>query len=66
MMNTVVTGCPFCGASTGLPHESQEACIAALQEEIAQTRKIVQRVKSTPEVAPADDPAAGANPKPTK
>ena len=37
--------CPFCGASTDLPHESQEACIAALQEEIARTREIVERVK---------------------
>lgn len=37
--------CPFCGASTDLPHESQEACIAALQEEIARTRQIVERVK---------------------
>ena len=66
MMSTLVTSCPFCGASTGLPHESQEACIAALQEEIAHTRKIVQRVKSTPEVAPADDQAADATPKPKK
>ncbi len=37
--------CPFCGASTDLPHESQEACIAALQREIAVTREIVERVK---------------------
>jgi uncharacterized Zn finger protein (UPF0148 family) len=37
--------CPFCGASTDLPHESQEACIAALQREIARTREIVERVK---------------------
>lgn len=42
----VVTSCPFCGASTDLPHDSQAACIAALQEEIAVTRKIVDRVKS--------------------
>ena len=38
--------CPFCGASTDLPHESQEACIAALQREIARTREIVERVKA--------------------
>jgi hypothetical protein len=42
--------CPFCGASTDLPHESQEACIAALQEEIARTRKIVERVKALTEI----------------
>lgn len=41
----VETSCPFCGASTDLPHESQEACIAALQREIAKTREIVERVK---------------------
>jgi hypothetical protein len=41
----VETSCPFCGASTDLPHESQEACIAALQLEIARTREIVERVK---------------------
>ena len=40
------TSCPFCGASTDLPHESQEACIAALQLEIARTREIVERVKA--------------------
>ena len=62
---TVATSCPFCGASTGLPHESQEACIAALQEEIAHTRRIVERVKSTPDAAPADDQPAGA-PRPKK
>jgi coproporphyrinogen III oxidase-like Fe-S oxidoreductase len=41
----VKESCPFCGASTDLPHESQEACIAALQQEIARTREIVERVK---------------------
>ena len=41
----MATSCPFCGASTDLPHESQEACIAALQREIARTREIVERVK---------------------
>ena len=44
----VAMSCPFCGASTDLPHESQEACIAALQREIARTREIVERVKPHP------------------
>jgi hypothetical protein len=51
----VVTSCPFCGASTNLPHESQEACIAALQEEIARTRKIVERVRPVAEPVSAND-----------
>jgi hypothetical protein len=51
----MVTSCPFCGASTDLPHDSQEACIAALQEEIALTRRIVDRVKSHAHANPGDD-----------
>lgn len=42
----VPTSCPFCGASTNLPHESEQACIAALHEEIACTRAMVARVKA--------------------
>lgn len=53
--NHVVTSCPFCGASTDLPHDSQAACIAALQEEIAITRKIVDRVKSHAHANSGDD-----------
>ena len=55
--------CPFCGATTGLPHESQEACIAALQEEIARTREIAERLKVQPNVVSDDDPTSEANPK---
>ena len=51
----MVTSCPFCGASTDLPHESQEACIAALHEEIARTREIVKRVRPVAEVVSAND-----------
>jgi hypothetical protein len=60
----VVTGCPFCGAITGLPHESQEACIVALQEEIARTREIVERVKPHADTDPGDDRTARRNAKP--
>jgi hypothetical protein len=60
--NPVVISCPFCGANADLPHESQEACIAALQEEIARTREIVERVRPHADAAPADDQAAGPNP----
>jgi hypothetical protein len=51
----VVTACPFCGASTALPHVTEEACIAALQEEIAHTRQIVERVRPLADPAARDD-----------
>jgi hypothetical protein len=35
--------CPFCDVVSGVPHHSQQACIDALQEEIAQTRAVLQR-----------------------
>lgn len=57
----MVTSCPFCGANTDLPHESQEACIAALQREIAQTREIVERVKPD-----GDNGKSGNDPTPDR
>ena len=55
----VVTSCPFCGGVTDIPHESQEACIAALQAEIARTREIVQRVRTAAEPISANDQKTG-------
>jgi len=55
----VVTSCPFCGARTALPHDSQEACIAALQEEIARTRAIVERVRPIAAPVSGNDENAG-------
>ncbi|HVL67761.1 MAG TPA: hypothetical protein VM364_10895 [Vicinamibacterales bacterium] len=49
-MNTVI--CPFCGMASDLPHETQEACIDALQAEIARTRQILDTV-TEPLPAPA-------------
>ena len=40
-----VTACRFCGVPTDVPHETQELCIAALQDEIARMRDMVTRVK---------------------
>jgi hypothetical protein len=54
-----VTSCPFCGGVTDLPHDSQEACIAALQEEIARTREIVERVRPVAEPVSANDRKTG-------
>jgi hypothetical protein len=49
--------CPFCGACTDLPHENQEACIAALRKELARTREIVERVKRhSPSTDPGNEP----------
>ncbi|HVH57882.1 MAG TPA: hypothetical protein VM791_16575 [Vicinamibacterales bacterium] len=36
--------CPFCGVVSDGPHESQQACIAALQSEIDQTRRVLHNV----------------------
>ena len=36
--------CPFCGVVTDAPHDTQEACIGALQTEIARTREILEKV----------------------
>jgi nitrogen-specific signal transduction histidine kinase len=40
----MVTSCPFCGLGTDLPHETQQACIAALHAEIARMRQVVDRL----------------------
>jgi hypothetical protein len=36
--------CPFCGVACDAPHETQQACIEALQSEIERTRKILANV----------------------
>jgi hypothetical protein len=43
-----VTACPFCGVPSAVPHETQELCIAALQDEVARMREMVRRVKDPP------------------
>jgi hypothetical protein len=64
------TTCRFCGVSAHLPHETQEACIAALHEELARLREILHSRKlglANP-VSGADpsgaDPISGSDPKP--
>ena len=37
--------CPFCGLATESPHETQGACIAALNAEISRVRNIVDKLK---------------------
>ena len=36
--------CPFCGVATTTRHETQQACIEALNSEIAQTRRVLENV----------------------
>jgi hypothetical protein len=38
--------CPFCGLAAALPHETQAACIDALQQEISRVREIVVRIRA--------------------
>ena len=53
--------CQFCGVATPVPHEKQEACIAALHTEIGRMRGILAtlrpaglpRLTEEPDTAPA-------------
>jgi hypothetical protein len=40
----MLMSCPFCGTGTDLPHERQEACIAALHSEISRVRRVVEHL----------------------
>jgi hypothetical protein len=40
--------CPFCNLVNGAPHHAQQACIDALQREIARTRQVLQRRMKQP------------------
>jgi hypothetical protein len=50
--------CPFCGIATDEPHETQQACIDALQSEIARTRGILDN-----STRPGDVPPTLAEPR---
>jgi hypothetical protein len=53
----IVRNCPFCGVATDVNHESQEGCIAALNEEIGRMRVILASLKpaGVPALPPDDD-----------
>ena len=58
------TSCRFCGASAHLPHETQEACIAALHEELTRLREIMHSMKlvlADPVSGNDQNPETGAN-----
>ena len=44
--------CPFCGVVTDVRHDTQQACIDALQTEIELTRRLLERTTETAQ-APA-------------
>jgi len=44
-VSTPVGSCPFCGVTSGAPHETQEGCIAALHTEIGRMRDILANLK---------------------
>ena len=53
-----VSACPFCNLVNGAPHHAQQACIDALQREIAQTRQVLQR-RMKPSIAGGVGPHLG-------
>lgn len=64
-----MTVCPFCGLATESPHETQAACVEALQEEVTRVRKIVEQVERLKDEEPATRPsvpATSATPPATK
>jgi hypothetical protein len=42
------TVCPFCGVVSESRHDSQEACIHALQSEIDHTRQVLAQTSNCP------------------
>jgi hypothetical protein len=42
--------CPFCGVLSDVPHETEQACIKALNGEISRVRTLLERIG--PQVKP--------------
>lgn len=57
------TVCPFCGVVSDGQHDSQEACIQALQSEIAQTRHALAQVGDSSTAATATRRESGTRPQ---
>lgn len=49
------TPCPFCGLATGVPHETQQGCIDALQAEIARVREVLEIIQPAGAAQPSKD-----------
>jgi hypothetical protein len=48
--------CPYCGVSTDVAHETQEACIEALRAEISRVREVLTHVRSAVVPGPVERP----------
>ena len=58
------TVCPFCGVVSEGAHDSQEACIRALQDEIQRTREILTQSR-TARTVPVAEPEDDEEPQPS-
>ena len=56
--------CPYCGVSTDVAHETQEACIEALRAEISRVRRVLDHVRSAAVPGPVERPDEKAEPAP--
>jgi hypothetical protein len=54
--------CPFCGVVTESPHENQAGCLAALAEEIARLRSVLEH--SAPATVPSHPGDEGGDDEP--
>ena len=54
--------CPFCGVEADAPHETQKACIQALNAEIVRVRAILEHLR--PPARGRTDESDGAPPPP--
>jgi hypothetical protein len=50
------TPCPFCGLVTGVPHETQQGCIDALNAEIARVREVLEIIQPAGTSEPSNKP----------
>ena len=46
--------CPYCGVSSDVAHETQEACIEALRAEIRHIREVLNQVRAGAYPGPVD------------
>jgi hypothetical protein len=56
--------CPFCGVVTQSPHENQQGCVAALAEEIARLRRVLEHSEPAGVPGPADTDTPPSEPDP--
>ena len=57
--------CPFCGVVTEVPHETQDACIDALNAEIGRLRSLLHRLEPlVPSNLPQSDDESPVVPPP--